>query len=623
MAEETTPTPVKESPAPPVKTEQEIAAEDQAIADSPSQGQLDLLNAKAASPTATQPDKDAAKKAGDDKAKADRIKAERASAASEKAAEPCSVDKATEKVSASCKKMKESNAEFATCCQKAKDASDAVKCKKAQMKASNPPVADPAVDPPVEEAESGASLPEGCDKPTDGEGTQTKLNKAKANTKAAEDSKTKSEDNIDKADADIEDADDKIAEYKGAKEDIDVEITELKNKLKVLDTSAAAVKEKEAINAQIKAKEAEKAEIDLHIKAEEQRKKDAKKIKTDEEAKLKTGSDDAAIAKAEKDEETAQKNQDKADKELEALEKAAEEAAEACDKLKDSLAEKYPETFGKDVEANEQATEEKEDCIEEKEDANSEPFSLPDLEMPSMGAIAIGVGAVAGLIDLFGGSDSFTNSSGGATGSPPPPGEEGVWLHWDAPATKDAEGVLENLITDHLQPIYKHSFIGEFPSKLTGLDWMVKTMDRPKIDIEYVEQIRNNVKRQYPIKYNFGDLSMTFHDDVNHKTILTLHKYFTGDIWDHGKISGYGKFKMRDSVLIPEIKIYDLTVETGQHLRYTYQNVSLVSLDYDAPDEAEDGGVYTIQAVFKIEGYIVEESKSPPTLNAGNAPVWV
>lgn len=620
MAEEPT-TPPAEETAPPPKTEQEIAAEDQAIKDSPTQADLDLANAKAASPDAKPEDKADAKAKGDAKAKADRIKAERASAASDKAAEPCSVDKATEKVSASCEKMKE-NAEFAECCKKAKDASDAVKCKKAQMKAKKPPEpADPAVTPPVEEAEAGTSLPKGCTMPE--EGTQTKLDNAKADTKAAEDSKTKSEDNVDKAEDDIEDADDKIDDYKDAKADIDEDIAALKEKLEATDASAAGVNERKAINEQIKAKEAEKAEIDKHIEAEEQRKKDAKKIKDEEEAKLESGSDDEAIAQAEKDEEAAQEAQDKADEELEALEDAAEEAAEKCDDLKEELAEKYPETFGKDVEANEQATEEKEDCIEEKEDENSEPFSLPDLEMPSMGAIAIGVGAVAALVDMFGGSDSFTNSSGGATGSPPPPGEEGVWLHWDAPATKNAEGVLENLIAEHLQPIYKHSFIGEFPSKIAGLDWMVKTMDRPKIDVEYVEQIRNNVKRQYPIKYNFGDLSMTFHDDVNHKTILALHNYFSSDVWDHGSISGYGKFKMRDSVMIPEIKIYDLTVETGSHLRYTYKNVSLVSIDYDAPDEAEDGATHTIQAVFKIEGFDVESSKSPPTLNAGNAPVWV
>jgi hypothetical protein len=472
------------------------------------------------------------------------------------------------------------------------------------------------VKPP--EPKEGEKVPEqkaipGCTLPPDPDedGPKKQLSDAKQKKKTTED-------NLEKAENDISKAEDKIEDLQDDMDDIAKEIKELKDKRDALksDKTQAAIKEKTAIEKQIEAKEAEKSELGLQQEAAKTNKETATKAKEKEEANLATGDDDKAIKAAET---RAEAEEDK----LKDLEKAAEEAKEKCDKLKETLAKKYPDTFGKDSSAHDNAVKEKEDCIQEKEDEGKEPLSLAGLKIPSIGAIAIGAGAIAGLIDAFGGSDSFTNSSGGATGSPPPPGEEGVWLHWDAPATKNAEGVLENLIADHLQPIYKHSFIGEFPSKLSGLDWLVKTMDRPKIDVEYVEQIRNNVKRQYPVKYNFGDLSMTFHDDVNHKTILTLHNYFTSDVWDHSNISGYGKFLMRDSVVIPEIKIYDLTVETGNHLRYTYKNVSLVSIDYDAPDENEDAGVHNIQAVFKIEGYSVDPSAAPPTLNAGNAPVWV
>ena len=197
-----------------------------------------------------------------------------------------------------------------------------------------------------------------------------------------------------------------------------------------------------------------------------------------------------------------------------------------------------------------------------------------------------------------------------------------AYLYFDAPSTMGAEGTLENIIADKMQPIMKHAYIGEFPTKLQDLDWLVKSMDRPKVDIEYIEQIRNNVKRQYPIKYNFGDLSLTFLDDVHHKSIMTLQNYFSKDIWKHNSIKAGGTFLLRESVVIPEMIIWDLTVETDRHLKYIYKNVSMVSYDFDAYDDYEDGGTHSIQAVFKIEGLEVVEGGSPRTLNLANDPIW-
>ena len=196
------------------------------------------------------------------------------------------------------------------------------------------------------------------------------------------------------------------------------------------------------------------------------------------------------------------------------------------------------------------------------------------------------------------------------------------YLYFDAPAKRGLEGKLEDIIADKMQPMYKHAFIGEFPDKLKNLDWLVKGMDRPKVDIEYVEQVRANVKRQYPIKYNYGDLSLTFLDDVHHKTVMAIYEYFTNNVWSHKSIKSRGTLMLRDSTVIPELMIYDLTDTEDQHRKYTYQNVSLLSFDYDSYDDYEDGGVHSIQAVFKIEGFKLELAQSPRALNLANDPIW-
>ena len=196
------------------------------------------------------------------------------------------------------------------------------------------------------------------------------------------------------------------------------------------------------------------------------------------------------------------------------------------------------------------------------------------------------------------------------------------YLHFDAPNTRGLEGKLENIISDKMQPMYKHAYIGEFPEKLKNLDWLVKGMDRPKVDIEYVEQVRANVKRQYPVKYNYGDLSLTFLDDVHHKTIMSIYEYFTGYVWSHNSIKARGTLLLRDETVIPEIIIYDLTDTNDEHRKYTYQNVSMLSFDYDSYDDYEDGGVHSIQVVFKIEGFKIELAQSPRVLNLANDPSW-
>ena len=219
---------------------------------------------------------------------------------------------------------------------------------------------------------------------------------------------------------------------------------------------------------------------------------------------------------------------------------------------------------------------------------------------------------------INGGQDTFNN-----------PKQETIkldksFLHWDAKnGGYGYESQLGEIIANHMEPKQKHAYMGEFPAGLTNLDWLVRTMDRPKIDIESVEQIRNNVKRYYPVKYSFGDLSLTFWDDIHNKTIKTIDDYFNNQVWQHDYYKNTGSLLLRDRTIIPEFHIYDLVPGTNaEPVKYTFYNAILVSYDFDAQD-TDDEGIHTIQVVFKIESYKLTYGVMPRTLNIGNNPKWL
>ena len=219
---------------------------------------------------------------------------------------------------------------------------------------------------------------------------------------------------------------------------------------------------------------------------------------------------------------------------------------------------------------------------------------------------------------INGGQDTFNN-----------PKQETIkldksFLHWDAKnGGYGYESQLGEIIANHMEPKQKHAYMGEFPAGLTNLDWLVRTMDRPKIDIESVEQIRNNVKRYYPVKYSFGDLSLTFWDDVHNKTIKTIDDYFNNQVWQHDYYKNTGSLLLRDRTVIPEFHIYDLVPGTNaEPVKYTFYNAILVSYDFDAQD-TDDEGIHTIQVVFKIESYKLTYGVMPRTSNIGNNPKWL
>lgn len=219
---------------------------------------------------------------------------------------------------------------------------------------------------------------------------------------------------------------------------------------------------------------------------------------------------------------------------------------------------------------------------------------------------------------INGGQDTFNN-----------PKQETIkldksFLHWDAKnGGYGYESQLGEIIANYMEPKQKHAYMGEFPAGLTNLDWLVRTMDRPKIDIESVEQIRNNVKRYYPVKYSFGDLSLTFWDDIHNKTIKTIDDYFNNQVWQHDYYKNNGSLLLRDRTVIPEFHIYDLVPGTNaEPVKYTFYNAILASYDFDAQD-TDDEGIHTIQVVFKIESYKLTYGVMPRTLNIGNNPKWL
>lgn len=204
---------------------------------------------------------------------------------------------------------------------------------------------------------------------------------------------------------------------------------------------------------------------------------------------------------------------------------------------------------------------------------------------------------------------TFYNSDAGpiSTGTPGVNGPP--HFKWDSSGF-EIPGTYEQIIdtSPQVYPRLKHFYTAEFSGKLSGLNWLVKTMDRPKIDIEHVEQLRNNVKRIYPVKYNFGDLSLTFWDDVNHTTVTTLNDFFHGNVWEHGvPKQSRGDFLLRDEILIEKFIILEHSIEKKNDLKYTFYNSLLSSIDMDSEDDEGDETVYTVQLVLKIEGYDIEK----------------
>lgn len=444
------------------------------------------------------------------------------------------------------------------------------------------------------------------------------------------------------------------------KDEQDRLIEDNNEKIEAMGDDPNSASEKEALIAQNEAAQVKSDAADAEAKKQATLEKDNDTYADAEDDAQETLDDE--VDDAEDAEKITQEAKDEADKKVKDAQEEEDDAREDELEVRDDQAEKYPNSFGKDVEnikaeeaeeaqeaADDQAfidefeAEEKEAALEVERQRIAEEariaavkrkLAMDKLEQEIASGDFQGdevnakiqqleeMQSIAKAIEKD--KNETLNNILAAQLAAKMSGKDhnAAYLYFDAPNTMGAEGTLENLISDKMQPIMKHAFIGQFEGNFKDLDWLVKNMDRPKVDIEYIEQIRNNVKRQYPVKYNYGDLSLTFLDDVHHKSILTLHNYFADSVWDHKSIKAGGTFLLRESVVIPEMVIWDLTVETDAHLKYIYKNVSMVSFDFDAYDDYEDGGVHSIQAVFKIEGLEIVEGGAPRTLNLANDPIW-
>ena len=392
------------------------------------------------------------------------------------------------------------------------------------------------------------------------------------------------------------------------------------------------------------------------------------------------------VKKAEENLEKKKEAKQKADNDKEAADKAYDEAVVEENGVLDEQAEKYPDSFGKEAEIFKDDIKTLEDDKKQKDketkdaenaeaelDKTDELWSKHDDEVDALGLdehydedaalecetrdclnkLMNDAKKLKGIADYKAAKDAMTNAStpaelkaaaerleaakkipgveqalglgitGAVFGGQKATYHEGQIL-WDAPTgAVGVAGRMDEEIANRLQPKYKHAYWGEFPTHLDTLNWMVKSMDRPKIDIEYVEQLRNNVKRIYPIKYNFGDVSMTFWDNTSHKTIKTIYKYFANKIWYHPSTAGTGFMMLRDSTVIPTLIIWDLSTSGEDHLKYVFENIALASYDFDANEDETDEGVHTIQCVFKFERFEVIPTKAAPAGLGVKSVTWL
>lgn len=199
------------------------------------------------------------------------------------------------------------------------------------------------------------------------------------------------------------------------------------------------------------------------------------------------------------------------------------------------------------------------------------------------------------------------------------PGIRSTTTFWDSPVGEGwFGGEIDDLIVEHIEPKYKHGYRGNFPGSMSALNYLIKTMDRPKIDLESIDQLRNNVVRRYPIRYNFGDVSFSFWDDIKHVTVSTLTQYFHGQVWEHGgSKGGRGSFLLRDSAIIGSFDVIDYVMDHRQPLTYTFYNALMSSMDFDAHDDESDEGVHTVQLVLKVEGYSIRIGGPPYASGSG------
>jgi hypothetical protein len=158
---------------------------------------------------------------------------------------------------------------------------------------------------------------------------------------------------------------------------------------------------------------------------------------------------------------------------------------------------------------------------------------------------------------------------------------------------------------------------------LTSIGCYVKSIDKPKIDVEYTEQVRNNTIRYYPIKYSFSEVSMTYYDSGDSLITNFFYSFIKTqiiDVADSGKGRGifYGRQGMMSNGSI--IRVRQIPVHLGdtkasdnmlnksfdirfpaKDIEYVFYNVQITSIEGEQFDSDDDSGFLTYTVTFKYE----------------------
>jgi len=189
---------------------------------------------------------------------------------------------------------------------------------------------------------------------------------------------------------------------------------------------------------------------------------------------------------------------------------------------------------------------------------------------------------------------------------PAGPVQGGYYVHFDAPPGKlEAKSFGAEIAVNDIWPKLKHGFYVEFSAPLSGLGWLVKTIDRPKPEVEYTDQIRNNALRHYMIKYSYGDINVTFWDDRKNAAVQALTALYYDKVLSHGSVSAGAEPLLRDSVMMANIVLEQFNIYPEPNLVFVYENVLVTSIEFDQNDADDDSGSPTLAATFKYEKFSV------------------
>ena len=150
----------------------------------------------------------------------------------------------------------------------------------------------------------------------------------------------------------------------------------------------------------------------------------------------------------------------------------------------------------------------------------------------------------------------------------------------------------------------------------------VKSIDKPKMDIEYVEQVRGNVIRYYPVKYSYPEVSIIYFDSGDSKITHLLESYMGSMFHVSDKGMGYGNFHGRSimketgrmivieqiSTHLGEKRVTDMygnmntySVKSPDSIFYIFYNVQITSIEGDQFDSDDDAGYLVYTLTFKYE----------------------